>query len=116
PGIESAPAIQGTGSISGTTLTVSAMTKGLLDIGTTITGTGISANTRITALGTGNGFTGTYTVNNSQTAASTAITGAGGEGQHKGHEIDCTTDWCGNVSQSDNSRNASSAHVNTKIV
>ena len=44
------------------TLTVSAVTSGSLSIGTTITGTGIPANTIITALGTGTGGTGTYTL------------------------------------------------------
>ena len=42
-----------TGSIAGTTLTVSAVTSGTLYLGQTIQGTGVSANTMITALGTG---------------------------------------------------------------
>lgn len=68
-----------TGSISGTTLTVTAVTSGVIRVGNVITGSGISANTRITALGTGTGGTGTYTVNNSQTVASTTITSATAE-------------------------------------
>jgi hypothetical protein len=64
-----------TGSISTTTLTVSAVTSGVLGVGSQITGTGVTAGTFITALGTGLGGTGTYTVNNSQTVASTTITG-----------------------------------------
>lgn len=68
-----------TGSISGTTLTVSAVTSGALSIGSMLTGGTISANTWITAYGTGTGGTGTYTVNNSQTVAGgTTITGVGG--------------------------------------
>ena len=63
-----------TGSISGTTLTISAVTNGTLRVGSYITGTGVSAGTQITALGTGTGGTGNYTVNNSQTVASTTIT------------------------------------------
>lgn len=63
-----------TGSISGTTLTVSAVSSGQLAVGAFITGTGVAANTRITALGTGTGGTGTYTVSTSQTVASTSIT------------------------------------------
>jgi hypothetical protein len=59
-----------TASISGTTLTVTAVSTGTLYIGQTIQGTGISANTVITALGTGTGNTGTYTVSNSQTVGS----------------------------------------------
>lgn len=63
-----------TGTISGTTLTISAVTSGALSIGDFIEGTGITAGTTITALGTGTGGTGTYTVNISQTVASTTIT------------------------------------------
>jgi hypothetical protein len=64
-----------TGSISGTTLTVSAVASGvlavndmLLDSGTLIQGT------YITALGTGTGGTGTYTVNYSQPVPSESMT------------------------------------------
>jgi hypothetical protein len=64
-----------TGAISGTTLTVSAVSSGTLAVGTYITGTGIAAGTNITALGTGTGGTGTYTVSASQTVSSTTITG-----------------------------------------
>ena len=63
-----------TGSISTTTLTVSAVTSGTLRVGQYITGTGVTAGTTITALGTGTGGTGTYTVSASQTASSTTIT------------------------------------------
>ncbi len=64
-----------TGAISGTTLTVSSVSSGFLMVGDTITGTGITANTIITAFGSGTGGTGTYTVNNSQTVGSEAMTG-----------------------------------------
>lgn len=63
-----------TGSIAGTTLTVTAVTSGKLAVGQTISGSGVTAGTTITALGTGIGGTGTYTVSASQTVASTAIT------------------------------------------
>jgi hypothetical protein len=66
-----------TGSISGTTLTVSAVSSGVLFPGQKITGTGIAADTVITAYGTGTGGAGTYTVNNSQTVASTTVSGTG---------------------------------------
>jgi hypothetical protein len=59
-----------TAAISGTTLTVATVTSGTLYVGQTIQGTGITAQTIITALGTGSGGAGTYTVNNSQTIAS----------------------------------------------
>ena len=65
-----------TGTISTTTLTVSAVTSGALAVGTYITGGSIVAGTYITALGTGTGGTGTYTISTSQTvAAATTITG-----------------------------------------
>ena len=58
-----------TASISGTTLTVTAVT-GTLYVGQTVQGAGVAANTMITALGTGTGGTGNYTVSTSQTVAS----------------------------------------------
>jgi microcystin-dependent protein len=60
---------------SGTTLTVSAVGSGTLLVGQVLTGTGITADTRIIALGTGTGGVGTYTVNISQTVASTTVSG-----------------------------------------
>jgi len=62
-----------TGSISGTTLTVSVIQSGTIAVGQAIFGQGIAQNTVITALGTGTGGVGTYTVSDSQTVASTAI-------------------------------------------
>lgn len=66
-----------TGAISGTTLTVTAVTSGVLQVGQTIAGSGVTVGTTITALGTGTGGTGTYTVSVSQTASSTTITATG---------------------------------------
>jgi hypothetical protein len=63
-----------TGSISGTTLTVTAVGSGTVCLGQVISGTGVTAGTKITAKGTGLGGTGTYTVSVSQTVASTTIT------------------------------------------
>jgi hypothetical protein len=65
-----------TGSISGTTLTVTAMTSGTIAISQALFGLSISAETVITALGTGTGGVGTYTVNNSQTIASETMNSA----------------------------------------
>ena len=59
-----------TASMSGTTLTVTAVSSGTLYVGQTIQGAGITTQTIITALGTGTGGNGTYTINNSQTVAS----------------------------------------------
>jgi hypothetical protein len=64
-----------TGSISTTTLTVTAVASGTLYVGQTIQGTGVTALTVITALGTGSGGVGTYTVSTSQTVSSTTLYG-----------------------------------------
>lgn len=64
-----------TGSISTTTLTVTAVASGTLFVGQTIQGTGVTALTIITALGTGSGGVGTYTVSTSQTVTSTTLYG-----------------------------------------
>jgi len=66
---------QVTGSISTTTLTVATVTSGTLYVGQTIQGTGVTALTIITALGTGSGGVGTYTVSASQTVSSTTLYG-----------------------------------------
>ena len=63
-----------TGAISGTTLTVTGISTGSLQVGSVITGTGVATGTNITALGTGTGGIGTYTVNISQLVVSTAMT------------------------------------------
>ena len=74
-----------TGSISGTTLTVTAVSSPItasngqpapvpvLRIGQALSGNGVAANTTITALGSGTGGTGTYTVSVSQTVSSGTI-------------------------------------------
>jgi hypothetical protein len=65
-----------TGSIATTTLTVSAVSAGALFPSMQITGTGVTAGTRIVAQLTGTtGGAGTYTVSVSQTVTSTAMTG-----------------------------------------
>jgi len=69
---------QFTGSISGTTMTVTSIDPSTkLAVGQTITGTGITGGTTISSLGTGTGGTGTYTVNNSQTVASETMQASG---------------------------------------
>ena len=75
-----------TASIAGTTLTVSAVASGTLAVGQLVTGSGVSASppgslaTYITALGTGTGGVGTYTVGVSQTVSSTAMISLSGTG------------------------------------
>ena len=58
-----------TGTISGTTLTVMAVTNGTIGVGQSLFGVGITQETIITALGTGSGGVGTYTINISQTVS-----------------------------------------------
>lgn len=71
-----------TGSISGTTLTVTLMgSNQFLSVGTIITGTGVTTGTRVTAYLGATGATGTYTVTPSQTVASTpTMAGTGSSG------------------------------------
>ena len=66
-----------TASASGTTLTVTAVGSGTLVVGKAISGTGIVAGTTITALGTGTGGTGTYTVSTQQGASFTGAIATG---------------------------------------
>ena len=65
-----------TGSISGTTLTVTAITNGTIAISQALFGVGVTQATVITALGTGTGGVGTYTINQSQSVASTQMNSA----------------------------------------
>lgn len=71
---------QGTGTISGSVLTITAVTSGALAVGSTVTTAGlptastyISGGTYITSFGTGSGGVGTYNINISQTVTSTTI-------------------------------------------
>lgn len=62
-----------TGSISGSTLTVTAVGSGTLAANQLLIGSTVIMGTAITGLGTGTGGTGTYIVNQAQTAASQGI-------------------------------------------
>jgi len=64
-----------TGSMSGTTLTVTALLSGApILVGMYVDGTSVTDGTYITAFGTGTGGAGTYTINQSVTASSTSMT------------------------------------------
>jgi hypothetical protein len=68
-----------TGSISGTTLTVTAMTSGTIQINELLSGTGVAVDTKINSQLSGTtGGVGTYSINNSQTLSSRALVNAGG--------------------------------------
>lgn len=62
-----------TGSISGTTLTVSGFSGDAILVGHALLGTGVTEGTNITAFGSGSGGNGTYTVSASQTVGSTTM-------------------------------------------
>ena len=63
-----------TGSMSGTTLTVTALGQGApIVVGMYVDGSSVTDGTYITAFGTGTGGTGTYTINQSVSASSTAM-------------------------------------------
>jgi hypothetical protein len=68
-----------TGSIAGTTLTVSAVSSGTVQVGQTINW-GAPASARITALVTGTGGAGTYTISALQAVASTSMQATAGIG------------------------------------
>ena len=71
----------GTAAIASTTLTVSSVDSGVFAVGQILSGSSVTPGTIITALGTGTGGVGTYTVSPSGTAGSTTITGTyGGSG------------------------------------
>jgi hypothetical protein len=61
------------GSVSSTTLTVTSMTSGTIAVGQTLVGIGVNPETVITALGTGTGGVGTYTLDVASTVASTNL-------------------------------------------
>ena len=65
-----------TASTSATTLTVSSVSSGTLAIGQSLYGVGVLAETVITALGSGTGGAGTYTINRSQTVAAESMNSA----------------------------------------
>ena len=67
-----------TASITGTTMTVTAVASGTIKVGVRILGSGVSLNTTITAFVSGtSGGVGVYTVSTSQTVSSTTITSDG---------------------------------------
>ena len=67
-----------TASITGTTMTVTAVASGTIKVGVRILGSGVSLNTTITAFVSGtSGGVGVYTVSTSQTVSTTTITSDG---------------------------------------
>lgn len=66
-----------TASITTSVMTVTAVASGVLRVGQILSGSGINAGTYISALGTGTGGAGTYTVVGDTTATSTTVTAVG---------------------------------------
>ena len=65
-----------TASIAGNIMTVSALTAGTLTVGDFVFGTGVLEGTNITALGSGSGSVGTYTITPNQTMSSSLLEAA----------------------------------------
>lgn len=85
PGTSTAPAVGTRGVLVGsflgtaninstTTLTVQTITSGTICIGMTVSGSGITAGTKIASFGTGTGGTGTYIMDTAATATTSGIT------------------------------------------
>ncbi len=72
-GSTNSPTASFTASIAGNVMTVTAVASGVLSVGQNVSGAGVAAGTEISALGTGTGGTGTYTLSNTQTVASEAM-------------------------------------------
>jgi len=72
-GSTASPAASFTASISGTTMTVSAVASGTIAVGGIVVGPGVADGVFITALGTGSGGAGTYSISIPQTIASEAM-------------------------------------------
>ena len=69
-----------TASIAGTTMTVSAVNYGVIQVGQTLVGVGVASGTTVSAYVTGTGGAGTYTVSPTQTVASEQMqTGSSGK-------------------------------------
>ena len=66
---DTATGAYGTGSITGTVFTCTALTNGTYAVGQALGGVGVTPGTRIVSLGTGIGGLGTYNVSLSQTVA-----------------------------------------------
>lgn len=79
-GTDATPDARFTAAIAGATMTVSAVSAGALAVGQLVIAPGVLDGTFITALGTGSGGTGTYTVANSQTVTSVAMTSVAPDG------------------------------------
>jgi len=71
--ISNPSAAQFIGSVATTVLTVTSMSSGTLAVGQQLFGIGVTPQTVITALGTGTGGVGTYTINLSQTVTSQTL-------------------------------------------
>jgi hypothetical protein len=71
--ITSTANVVGSGSQTGTILTVTTVTSGQFGVGQVVSGTGVLANTYITANGTGTGNIGTYTVSTSSTVSPATV-------------------------------------------
>jgi hypothetical protein len=72
--VTTGPIFSGTGSIAGTTLTITSVSTGALAVGSIISGSGVTTDTAITQFVSATGGMGTYIVDTSQSVSSTTIT------------------------------------------
>lgn len=109
--------VEFTGSISGTTLTVSNIDTGAeLVVGMRLSGYGVNPDTVITALGTGTGGAGTYTVSINQTVSSTTVYALLPLDARFGASVSCSTDGQQIVVGSPADRTSTVANTGTTYV
>lgn len=90
--VDSSEDVKFTGSIAGATMTVTSVDFGVIDVGATVFGVGVADGTTITALGTGTGGAGTYTVAPTQTVTPETLS-SGAQSLEQGAEITVQLDF-----------------------
>lgn len=90
--VDSSDDVRFVGSIAGTVLTVTSVSFGAVEVGATVFGLNIAAGTIITALGTGTGGPGTYTVSISQTVSSETLS-SGAKTLEQGAQVTLQLDF-----------------------
>lgn len=90
--VDTSADVRFTGSIATNQMTVTAVAFGSIAVGAQVFGTGVTDGTKITALGTGTGGTGTYTVSIPQTLTSRTLA-SGAKDLEQGAQIDVQLDF-----------------------
>lgn len=87
-----------TGSITGATLDVSAVSLGPIAVGQPVFGVGVAVGTQITALGSGTGGIGTYTVAPGSQSVDSELMAGGGKAIHEAVQLTVQVDFYGPAS------------------